>query len=85
MIRARAGRRRRLVGVRVDRGAQPMPVRQLAGMMRKRGLLDGDPEVLCAHLKAAALGDERSRAEPRPAPAHRLSRPRPGRRPGRWR
>lgn len=42
------------------KGAQPMPVRQLAGMMRKRGLLDGDPEVLWPHLKAALLGDERS-------------------------
>ncbi len=42
------------------KGAQPMPVRQLAGMMRKRGLLDGDPEVVWPHLKAALLGDERS-------------------------
>ncbi len=42
------------------KGAQPMPVRQLAGMMRKRGLIDGDPEVMWPHLKAALLGDERS-------------------------
>lgn len=42
------------------RGAQPMPVRQLAGMMRKRGLIDADPEVVWPHLKAALLGDERS-------------------------
>ncbi len=42
------------------KGAQPMPVRQLAGMMRKRGLIDADPEVLWPHLKAALLGDERS-------------------------
>ena len=42
------------------KGAQPMPVRQLAGMMRKRGLIDGDPEVVWPHLKAALLGDERS-------------------------
>jgi hypothetical protein len=42
------------------KGAQPMPVRQLAGMMRKRGLLEGDPETMWPHLKAALLGDERS-------------------------
>ena len=42
------------------RGAQPMPVRQLAGMMRKRGLFDQDPEQAWPHLKAALLGDERS-------------------------
>jgi hypothetical protein len=42
------------------KGAQPMPVRQLAGMMRKRGLIDSDPEVVWPHLKAALLGDERS-------------------------
>ncbi|MBK7073929.1 MAG: restriction endonuclease [Myxococcales bacterium] len=42
------------------RGAQPMPVKQLAGMMRKRGLLDVDPEQAWPHLKAALLGDERS-------------------------
>jgi hypothetical protein len=42
------------------RGAQPMPVRQLAGMMRKRGLLDADPEQVWPHLKAALIGDERS-------------------------
>jgi Restriction endonuclease len=42
------------------RGAQPMPVRQLAGMMRKRGLLDEDPERAWPHLKAALIADERS-------------------------
>ena len=42
------------------KGAQPMPVRQLAGMMRKRGLIEGDPEQMWPHLKAALLGDERS-------------------------
>lgn len=42
------------------RGAQPMPVKQLAGMMRKRGLLEDDPEQAWPHLKAALLGDERS-------------------------
>jgi hypothetical protein len=39
---------------------QPMPVRQLAQMMRKRGLIDADPEQAWPHLKAALLGDERS-------------------------
>ena len=42
------------------RGAQPMPGTQLAGMMRKRGLLDADPEQAWPHLKAALIGDERS-------------------------
>jgi len=39
---------------------QPMPVRQLAQMMRKRGLIEADPEQAWPHLKAALLGDERS-------------------------
>ena len=42
------------------RGGQPMPVRQLAGMMRKRGLFEHDPEQAWPALKAALLGDERS-------------------------
>ncbi len=42
------------------RGAQPMPVKQLAGMMRKRGLFEHDPEQGWPQLKAALLGDERS-------------------------
>jgi hypothetical protein len=42
------------------RGAQPMPVKQLASMMRKRGLFEGDPDQNWPHLKAALLGDERS-------------------------
>ncbi len=42
------------------KNSQPMPVRQLAQMMRKRGLVDADPEQLWPHLKAALLGDERS-------------------------
>ena len=42
------------------RNAQPMPVRQLAGMMRKRGLMTGDPETTWPNLKGALLADERS-------------------------
>lgn len=42
------------------RSNQPIPVKQLAAMMRKRGLLDVDPEQAWPHLKAALIGDERS-------------------------
>jgi len=42
------------------KNSQPLPVRQLAQMMRKRGLLAADPEQAWPHLKAALLGDERS-------------------------
>jgi hypothetical protein len=42
------------------RNSQPLPVRQLAAMMRKRGLIEADPEQVWPHLKAALLGDERS-------------------------
>jgi hypothetical protein len=42
------------------RNAQPLPVRQLAAMMRKRGLIEADPEQVWPHLKAALIGDERS-------------------------
>jgi hypothetical protein len=42
------------------RSNQPLPVKQLAAMMRKRGLLDVDPEQAWPHLKAALIGDERS-------------------------
>ena len=42
------------------RSAQPLPVRQLAAMMRKRGLIEADPEQVWPHLKASLLGDERS-------------------------
>ncbi|MCE9577296.1 MAG: restriction endonuclease, partial [Deltaproteobacteria bacterium] len=42
------------------KNGQPMPVRQLAQMMRKRGLIETDPEQVWPHLKAALLGDERS-------------------------
>lgn len=42
------------------RNGQPLPVRQLAQMMRKRNLVEGDPDALAPQLKAELLGDERS-------------------------
>jgi len=42
------------------RNGQPLPVRQLASMMRKRNLIESDPEQVWPHLKAELLGDERS-------------------------
>ncbi|HEY4177621.1 MAG TPA: restriction endonuclease [Kofleriaceae bacterium] len=42
------------------RNGQPLPVRQLAAMMRKRNLVESDPEALAPQLKAELLGDERS-------------------------
>ncbi len=42
------------------RNGQPLPVRQLAQMMRKRSLVEADPEQLAPQLKAELLGDERS-------------------------
>jgi hypothetical protein len=42
------------------RNGQPLPVRQLAQMMRKRNLTEHDPEQLWPQLKAELLGDERS-------------------------
>jgi len=42
------------------RNGQPMPVRQLAAMMRKRNLIETDPEQAWPQLKAELLGDERS-------------------------
>lgn len=42
------------------RNSQPLPVRQLAAMMRKRGLVPQDPDQLWPQLKAELLGDERS-------------------------
>ncbi|HEY0249898.1 MAG TPA: restriction endonuclease, partial [Kofleriaceae bacterium] len=42
------------------RNGQPLPVRQLAAMMRKRNLVTQDPEQLWPQLKAELLGDERS-------------------------
>ena len=42
------------------RNGQPLPVRQLAQMMRKRNLVTQEPEQLWPQLKAELLGDERS-------------------------
>jgi len=42
------------------RNGQPLPVRQLAAMMRKRSLIENDPEQVWPQLKAELLGDERS-------------------------
>jgi hypothetical protein len=42
------------------RNGQPLPVKQLAAMMRKRSLVETDPEQLAPQLKAELLGDERS-------------------------
>ena len=42
------------------RNGQPLPVRQLAAMMRKRNLIESDPDQLAPQLKAELLGDERS-------------------------
>lgn len=42
------------------RNGQPIPVKQLAAMMRKRNLTEHDAEQLWPQLKAELLGDERS-------------------------
>ena len=42
------------------RNNQPLPVRQLAQMMRKRNLVEHEPDRLTPQLKAELLGDERS-------------------------
>ncbi|HET9625336.1 MAG TPA: restriction endonuclease, partial [Kofleriaceae bacterium] len=42
------------------RNGQPLPVKQLAAMMRKRSLIESDPEQVWPQLKAELLGDERS-------------------------
>jgi hypothetical protein len=42
------------------RNNQPLPVRQLAAMMRKRSLVELEPDQLWPQLKAELLGDERS-------------------------
>jgi hypothetical protein len=42
------------------RNGQPLPVKQLTAMMRKRSLVNQDPEQLWPQLKAELLGDERS-------------------------
>jgi hypothetical protein len=40
--------------------AQPIPVKQLAQMLRKRGMFEADPETYWPTLKAELLHDERS-------------------------
>jgi Restriction endonuclease len=40
------------------RNVQPLPVRQLAGMLRKRGLIEGEPEQVWPQLRAELLADE---------------------------
>ena len=42
------------------RNGQPLPLRQLAQMMRKRNLVEHEPDQLAPQLKAELLGDERS-------------------------
>ncbi len=42
------------------RNNQPLPVKQLAAMMRKRNLVTVEPDQLWPQLKAELLGDERS-------------------------
>ena len=42
------------------RNGQPLPVRQLAQMMRKRNIVEHEPDRLTPQLKAELLGDERS-------------------------
>jgi hypothetical protein len=44
------------------KGNQPVQVKQLAQMMRKRDLLDGDPNTMWPQLKAALLQHERERS-----------------------
>jgi restriction endonuclease Mrr len=42
------------------RNGQPLPLRQLAAMMRKRNLIEVEPDQIAPQLKAELLGDERS-------------------------
>lgn len=44
------------------KGNQPVQVKQLAQMMRKRNLFEGDPQTVWPQLKAALLQHERERA-----------------------
>lgn len=44
------------------KGNQPVQVKQLTQMMRKRNLLDGDPQTVWPQVKAALLQHERERA-----------------------
>ena len=42
------------------RNGQPLPVRQLAAMLRKRAMIEGDPEQMWPQLRAELLADERA-------------------------
>ena len=42
------------------RNAQPLPVKQLAAMLRKRGLIEGEPDLVWPQLRAELLSDERA-------------------------
>jgi Restriction endonuclease len=55
------------------RNGQPLPVRQLAAMLRKRSMIEGDPEQMWPQLRAELLSDERAfrAAGLRPRVVHR--------------
>ncbi len=42
------------------RNAQPLPVKQLAAMLRKRGLIEGEPDLIWPQLRAELIADERA-------------------------
>lgn len=42
------------------RNGQPLPVKQLAAMLRKRGLIEGEPDLIWPQLRAELLADERA-------------------------
>jgi hypothetical protein len=42
------------------RNGQPLPVKQLAAMLRKRGLIEGEPDLVWPQLRAELLADERA-------------------------
>lgn len=42
------------------RNGQPLPVKQLAAMLRKRNLIEGEPDVVWPQLRAELLSDERA-------------------------
>jgi Restriction endonuclease len=42
------------------RNGQPLPVKQLAAMLRKRGLIEGEPDLIWQQLRAELVADERT-------------------------
>lgn len=42
------------------RNGQPLPVKQLAAMLRKRGLIEGEPDLIWPQLRAELIADERA-------------------------